>query len=36
MVEMTGQLGVPVIKIEDDVVIGFNPNKLSEILSLTV
>lgn len=35
MVEMTGQLGVPVIKIGDDVVIGFNPNKISQILDLT-
>ncbi len=36
MVEMTGQLGVPVIRIQDDVIIGFNPNKLSEILNLSV
>ncbi len=34
MVELTGQLGVPVIKIESDVIIGFNPNKLSELLSI--
>lgn len=33
MVEMTGQLGVPVIKIEEDVIIGFNPNKIEEILN---
>ena len=33
MAEMTGQLGVPVIKIEDDVIIGFNPNKIEEVLS---
>ena len=36
MMEITGQLGVPVIKINDDVLIGFNPNKMSEILSITV
>ncbi|MEA4910767.1 hypothetical protein SDC9_07736 [bioreactor metagenome] len=33
MVELTGQLGVPVIKIEDDVLIGFNPNKIAELLA---
>lgn len=36
MVEMTGQLGVPVIKIGEDIIIGFNPNKIEEILSLSV
>lgn len=36
MVEMTGQLGVPVIRIGQDVIIGFNPNKIEEVLSLTV
>lgn len=36
MVELTGQLGVPVIKIGEDVVIGFNPNRLEEILSLSI
>jgi len=36
MMEITGQLGVPVIKINDDVLIGFNPNKMSEILSITI
>lgn len=35
MVEMTGQLGVPVIKIQDDVIIGFNPNKISEVLAFS-
>lgn len=34
MVEMTGQLGVPVIKIESDVVIGFNKEKLAELLEI--
>ena len=32
MMEMTGQMGVPVIKIGNDVVIGFNQAKLEEIL----
>jgi len=36
MMEITGQLGVPVIKINEDVLIGFNPNKMAEILSITV
>ncbi len=36
MVEMTGQLGVPVIKIGEDIIVGFNPNKIEEILSLSV
>ena len=36
MMEITGQLGVPVIKINEDILIGFNPHKLSEILALTV
>ena len=33
---MTGQLGVPVIKIGEDIIVGFNPNKIEEILSLSV
>jgi glutaredoxin-like YruB-family protein len=34
MVEMTNQMGVPVIRIGDDVVIGFDEGKLKELLSL--
>ncbi len=34
MVEITGQLGVPVIKIESDIVIGFNKEKLAELLEI--
>jgi glutaredoxin-like YruB-family protein len=34
MIDMTGQMGVPVIKIGDDVVIGFDEAKLKELLSL--
>ena len=32
MVEMTGQMGVPVIKIGDDVVVGFDEGKVKELL----
>lgn len=34
MVEMTNQMGVPVIRIGDDVVIGFDEGKLKELLGL--
>lgn len=34
MVEMTGQLGVPVIKIGDEVMIGFNPEQMAKILGI--
>jgi glutaredoxin 3 len=34
MVEMTGQMGVPVIRIEDDVVIGFDEAKIKELLGM--
>lgn len=34
MVDMTGQLGVPVIRIGDDVVIGFNRPKIAELLGI--
>ena len=34
MIEMTGQMGVPVIKIGDDVIIGFDEPKLKELLSI--
>ncbi len=34
MIEMTNQMGVPVIRIGDDVVIGFDEGKLKELLSL--
>jgi glutaredoxin 3 len=35
MIDMTGQMGVPVIRIGDDVVIGFDEGKISELLGLT-
>ena len=34
MVEMTGQLGVPVIKIGNDVMVGFNQDKMAELLGI--
>jgi glutaredoxin 3 len=34
MVEMTGQLGVPVIRIGKEVMIGFNPDQMAKILGI--
>jgi glutaredoxin len=34
MVEMTGQLGVPVIKIGNDVMIGFSPEQMAKLLNV--
>lgn len=34
MMEMTGQLGVPVIKIGDEIMIGFNPDQMAKILEV--
>lgn len=34
MIERSGQMGVPVIMIDNDVVVGFNKAKLSELLGL--
>ncbi len=34
MIDMTGQMGVPVIRINDDVIIGFDEGKLKELLSI--
>ena len=36
MVEITGQLGVPVIKIGNDVMIGFNPEKMATLLGVAI
>lgn len=33
MIEMTGQMGVPVIRIDDDVVIGFDESKVAELIA---
>ncbi len=32
MVEMTGQMGVPVIKIGNDVIVGFNEAKIASLI----
>jgi glutaredoxin-like YruB-family protein len=34
MVDMTGQMGVPVIRIGDDVIIGFDEPKIKELLGM--
>jgi glutaredoxin-like YruB-family protein len=34
MIDMTGQLGVPVIRIGDDVVVGFDEGKVRELLQI--
>tara|TARA_B100000745_G_scaffold251228_1_gene173358 strand:- start:562 stop:795 length:234 start_codon:yes stop_codon:yes gene_type:complete len=34
MVEITGQMGVPVIRIDDDVVVGFDESKVKELLGM--
>lgn len=34
MIDITGQMGVPVIRINDDVIIGFDEPKLKELLGL--
>ncbi|MBY0537912.1 glutaredoxin family protein [Patescibacteria group bacterium] len=34
MVDMTGQMGVPVIRIGDDVVVGFDEDKVKELLGV--
>ncbi len=34
MIEMTGQMGVPVIKIGNDIIIGFDKPKLAELLGI--
>lgn len=36
MVEMTGQLGVPVIKIGDEVMVGFSPDHMAKLLGVAV
>ncbi len=33
MVEMTGQMGVPVIQIGDDIIVGFDEDKVKELLA---
>jgi len=34
MIDLTGQMGVPVIQIGDDIVIGFDEDKVKELLKI--
>ncbi len=34
MIDLTGQMGVPVIVIDDQVIVGFNQKKLAQLLGL--
>lgn len=34
MIEKTGQMGVPVVQIGEDIIIGFDQGKISELLGL--
>lgn len=34
VIEKTGQMGVPVIEIDDEIVIGFDKKRLSELLGI--
>lgn len=35
MIEMTGQMGVPVIKIGDSLIVGFDEAKIRELLGIS-
>jgi len=34
MIEKSGQMGVPVIQINNEIVVGFDKNKISELLGI--
>jgi glutaredoxin 3 len=34
MIDLTGQMGVPVIQVGDDVIVGFDESKLKELLGV--
>lgn len=34
MIDLTGQMGVPVIRIDDDVIVGFDEEKIKELLKI--
>lgn len=36
MIQKSGQMGVPVIEVDDKMVIGFNKQKLAELLGVSV
>ncbi len=35
MVDMTGQMGVPVIEVDDSILVGFNEEKIKELLGMS-
>jgi len=35
MISLSGQMGVPVIKIENDVIVGFNKPIINDLLGIT-
>lgn len=35
MIQLSGQMGVPVIRIENDIIIGFNKPVIDDLLGLT-
>lgn len=34
MIELTGQLGVPVIRVDDEILVGFQEGKVAEMLGI--
>jgi len=34
MIELTGQMGVPVIQVDDDIIVGFDEEKIKELLKM--
>ena len=34
MIDLTGQMGVPVIRVDDDVVIGFDEDKIRQLVGV--
>ena len=34
MVEKSGQMGVPVVEIDDEIVVGFNKERISQLLNI--
>lgn len=35
MIDLTGQMGVPVIRIDDDIIVGFDEDKVRELLGVS-
>ncbi len=34
MIKKSGQMGVPVVEIDGEIIVGFNKNKISELLNI--